>query len=781
MKQSIKKSPSEIIRQYRKDVIAWHGFVRFLGLPTLQNNPDVPLDELYVAQSLSADYLSTEEAPEESKLLNPINHLLAKKQLVVLGDPGSGKSTLINWFSWYLASGFSNKLPAPIGDLLPVTLVLRDLDLSKVVEHEIETLLAAFVARPVADVFQGDTSLLLNYMTQGKVLLLIDGLDEVSPKYRNVVKTLLTNYIKQFPDNYVICTSRIVGYEIEQHKDLIDVININDAMLTSSQLNACYLAPFTVQQVSQFALNWYRDNLSGNDKTASLLRDDFIDAISNNPSTEQLARTPHLLTMMALIYKIKSQLPNGRALLYDLIAQAYLESIDTARKLQDKFLWQDKKRWLAHIGFEMQLKRVKLKEKEQQNLLVEKKEILRWIKSAMLASGNQEVINDSEYAAGFLDWIARRSGLLLPRGEDQFAFLHLSFQEYFAAVYIQQQVENPEWLDRSEPDEDEESTLDSRFKENKLQDWVNEESWQQTIILLFELMASKPGWAKRLWKECFKDEAVEKQKSRWLNSNMVDDKLHSLIEEPIGSQFFLRTQLLGNPHSGITGAFYQRAFLKLLGLNLFYHNWVYEIDPGYVYIAQKSIDQLSVLFRLKEGKKCWKQYSAYADEIRMVALTGLDESTVSDVLSYIVKFRYLKALILNGCESLSLNKIYHLHELSYLGFISMKKINIASLQSLEKLTRITILLGDDSLKGIEKADKLLSLSIMHSGVNDLTPLKKLTKLESLQIFSSPVDDISPLAALTNLKYLGLHDTKVKDLKPISHLKIKINGNITQDK
>ena len=34
-------------------------------------------------------------------------------------------------------------------------------------------------------------------------------------------------------------------------------------------------------------------------------------------------------------------------------------------------------------------------------------------------------------AAEFVDYLAKRSGLLLPRGQDQWAFLHLSFQEYF--------------------------------------------------------------------------------------------------------------------------------------------------------------------------------------------------------------------------------------------------------------------------------------------------------------------------------------------------------------
>lgn len=53
---------------------------------------------------------------------------------------------------------------------------------------------------------------------------------------------------------------------------------------------------------------------------------------------------------------------------------------------------------------------------------------------------------DDQAAAVFLDYVARRSGLLLPRGEDRFAFIHLSFQEYFAACFLEEQVTSPMWV-----------------------------------------------------------------------------------------------------------------------------------------------------------------------------------------------------------------------------------------------------------------------------------------------------------------------------------------------
>src|SRR5690606_20679724 len=180
---------------------------------------------------------------------------------------------------------------------------------------------------------------------------------------------------------------------------------------------------------------------------------------------------PQLLTMMALVFKVRSNLPNGRAVLYELIAQAYLESIDKARRLKDPFSWQDKKRWLAKIAFEMQMQRTSkgnASSESSRELLASKQQVLSWIVSALEDYYFDDSVDVGEYASKYLDWIARRSGLLLPRGNDQFAFLHLSFQEYFAAIYIQQQIENPEYFESEENHE----TLDVRFASRPLKKWV---------------------------------------------------------------------------------------------------------------------------------------------------------------------------------------------------------------------------------------------------------------------------------------------------------------------
>ena len=77
---------------------------------------------------------------------------------------------------------------------------------------------------------------------------------------------------------------------------------------------------------------------------------------------------------------------------------------------------------------------------EQQEILANENDVQIWLSKAMKLSGAE---NANDEARSVLDYFARRSGLLLPRGEGQFAFMHLSLQEYFAACYLEQHLAAP--------------------------------------------------------------------------------------------------------------------------------------------------------------------------------------------------------------------------------------------------------------------------------------------------------------------------------------------------
>ena len=97
--------------------------------------------------------------------------------------------------------------------------------------------------------------------------------------------------------------------------------------------------------------------------------------------------------------------------------------------------------------------------------------------------GRGNALLNAPSAREFLDIVGRRSGLFLPRGEGLYAFVHLSFQEYFAAVALAREVTRFRWARR------EVSRLG--FDRDTVASWAGESVWRETFAFLFELLASE--------------------------------------------------------------------------------------------------------------------------------------------------------------------------------------------------------------------------------------------------------------------------------------------------
>ena len=134
------------LRAYLANIQKWQGYIRFLGLPDRRDNPDVAIDRLFVAPLLTRRYVSPDENPGTwtAEAETVIDAIEVDTRLLLLGDPGIGKSTLLNQLACLLSRPARNPLIDRHGWRLPLLMVLRELPIRGVTDFD--GLLEAFLS-----------------------------------------------------------------------------------------------------------------------------------------------------------------------------------------------------------------------------------------------------------------------------------------------------------------------------------------------------------------------------------------------------------------------------------------------------------------------------------------------------------------------------------------------------------------------------------------------------------------------------------------------------------
>ena len=451
-------------------------YIRFLGLPSLKEQPDVLLEQLYVPIYLGLNYSSVAEM-EKKDFFSLEDALTKLRLLVILGDPGSGKSTIVNYLATLFASKRNHILSDSLGHLIPIPFVLRDFSIDKNISFE--NLLSQFQSQPFWPKQSLTENDLHHVLESGQALILLDGLDEIGDvkKRKALRKTVFEDGISKYPTCVWVFTSRVIGYDEVPFDDFSKIDNITSDIKNIPSVSTLHLLPFNDDQIKRFITNWYTlreaDQAIREESIKSLLT-----AISA-PSINNLANNPNLLTIIALIYRVYAKLPSGRALLYDKITEAYLESIDTFRGIRETTV-NIKKHilWLSNLAYDMQCKRQDT-DSESQETFVPIESILETMRKYLSKSDNPEKE---------LEYIARRSGLLLPKKPGFYNFVHLSFQEYFSALYLYECLMSFDGRN---------DTLESL---NKLKDSI---IWHESLIFLFEKLASHENISNKLFEFIF--------------------------------------------------------------------------------------------------------------------------------------------------------------------------------------------------------------------------------------------------------------------------------------
>ena len=721
------------LRAYLKNVRDWHGYIRLLGLADWHDSGAYFIDMMYVPMQLTRRAVSLDENPAAwQRQAQPVHDALAQdKPLLVLGDPGSGKTTLLDSLIWQLSRpDDNNPLVAKHGWRLPVPMVLRELRLAGV--RTFDDLLEAFLAHQMSEPLRENSAFLRDMIARGQAFIFLDGLDEVPQEARESLRDAVLEGIAQFPRCQWLLTSRIVGYdEVPYHvedraKDTHGDEGRRFDRRHDDNLLVRFLAPFDDSRIRQFASCWY--SCREPSALAAGKDADLVKAIHADNAILPLARAPSLLALMALVHRVDATLPHERTVLYDRITEAYLESIDKSRGLMSDAHDLPRKKWLlGRIGYEMQRRRTHGDAAEGSDILVDYEDLVAWMDDE-LAKDRSEAPYSAEQ---FLSFVARRSGLLSPRGEGRFAFRHLSFQEYFAALAMEREVTGYRWAKHGE--------TSLGFSEQNLTSMASEPVWLETFVYLFEMLRYQPDWYGELLQRIFG--------SGFSKLRGTDSK----VEDALLNLSYLAAQLAANPYSGLGKIEREDAIKACIQMQ-----FRYDSQGHFEYFGRRS--NYDVLL----GE----------DPDRNATTLAIIVECIAD-LARNLEYPRLVLANTNIANLGFIDQADHCADLASLRRLVLDGTGVRDVAPLARLTSLEILdlrgTEVDDIKPLARLTSLQYLDLAGTGVRDVAPLAMLTSLEVLDLRGTEVDDIKLLARLTSLRHLALAGTGVRDVAPLAML------------
>ncbi|MBD2180818.1 HEAT repeat domain-containing protein [Planktothrix sp. FACHB-1375] len=387
-----------------------------------------------------------------SEILDDRNY----KYLVILGDPGAGKSSLLQWISLNWAELPPNELPL---QPIPLLIELRAYSLNRE-DRNCKDFLEFFHAGSGV-VCHLPQHQLNEKLKAGDAVVMFDGLDEIfDSARREEVITDIHRFTNDYPKVRVIVTSRVIGYKAQKLRD--------------AEFRHFMLQDLEPEQIEDFIQRWH-DRTYNDEGDKVKKRERLKKAIRESSAIRELAGNPLLLTMMAILNR-NQELPRDRPELYNQSSRLLLHHWDFERTLKSNFKlenidYKDKQAMLRQVAYYMQAN-----EKGLAGNLIAGEDLERILYNYLKSI---EIPDARTVARLTIEQLRVRNFILCSVGADYYAFVHRTFLEYFCAWEFVWQFEKDRKID-----------LDYLKNEVFGKHW-EDERWHEVLRLIVGMLGEK--------------------------------------------------------------------------------------------------------------------------------------------------------------------------------------------------------------------------------------------------------------------------------------------------
>jgi HEAT repeat protein len=210
-----------------------------------------------------------------------------------------------------------------------------------------------------------------------------------------------------------------------------------------------------------------------------------------------------LLTIIALIHRYQAVLPRSRHKLYEKAVETLLKNWDANKNLTEQSGFKcldadDLRRQMEILAYWIHTQGST--DKREGGTLIAKDDLLDQLTLNIKTKKQVERFQAKEEAKRFVDFIQQRTGLLNEQGQDLYAFVHKTFQEYLCAQEISYLADDND---------------DFEIVLNHIREHLHDPHWREVLLLL--IAQQKPKKAAKAMRAIL---AVNSEHEQWLHRDL---------------------------------------------------------------------------------------------------------------------------------------------------------------------------------------------------------------------------------------------------------------------
>ncbi len=321
-------SLSRFLKQYKPNLINNYCQLNFIGLGldlSIKKGKRKKLEDLFVQPTFSTDESNMEILRKANPDLTNENIILLdqifnfNKNLIILGNPGSGKSILTKYLSLKIIQNeeslFENET---VTGHIPFRIELRKYHAYKKEHNEglvkyLRVLLE--LEYGIQNILHEDIQKII---VEKKTLVIFDGLDEIFDiNDKLLIKNDIENFIEQYRKARTIVTSRFIGYD--------------DAALKEENNIKLTINNFSNNQIEEYIKNWYLVE----EDDAIVRKKEIEDFLTKREMIDrELISNPLLLSLIVILYRNNLKVPESKLEIYQSCTKTLVDKWDLSKEME---------------------------------------------------------------------------------------------------------------------------------------------------------------------------------------------------------------------------------------------------------------------------------------------------------------------------------------------------------------------------------------------------------------------------------------------------------------